>query len=70
MPGDGTELFRTPLHDLHVERGARMVGFAGYAMPVQYPSGILKEHAHTRQQAGLFDVQAGAVAEKSRLETR
>ena len=56
MPGDVTELFRTPLHDLHVERGARMVGFAGYAMPVQYPSGILKEHAHTRQQAGLFDV--------------
>ncbi len=56
MPGDVTELLRTPLHDLHVERGAKMVGFAGYAMPVQYPSGILKEHGHTREQAGLFDV--------------
>ena len=36
--------------------GARMVGFAGYAMPVQYPSGIISEHLHTRAQAGLFDV--------------
>jgi aminomethyltransferase len=49
-------LKRTPLHDLHVGRGARMVPFAGYEMPVQYPSGIIKEHLHTRAAAGLFDV--------------
>lgn len=47
---------RTPLYDLHVSLGARMVPFAGYAMPVQYPTGIIKEHTHTRTQAGLFDV--------------
>ncbi len=51
-----TSMARTPLHALHVELGARMVPFAGYEMPVQYSSGILKEHAHTRQHAGLFDV--------------
>jgi aminomethyltransferase len=49
-------LERTPLHALHVELGAKMVPFAGYAMPVQYPAGILKEHLHTREKAGLFDV--------------
>jgi aminomethyltransferase len=49
-------LQRTPLHDLHVSLGARMVAFAGYEMPVQYPPGILKEHLHTRAHAGLFDV--------------
>src|SRR2546426_649242 len=49
-------LSRTPLHDLHVELGARMVPFAGYEMPVQYPAGVLKEHKHTRSLAGLFDV--------------
>lgn len=49
-------LKRTPLYDLHVARGAKMVPFAGYEMPVQYPTGILKEHLHTRTQAGLFDV--------------
>lgn len=49
-------LARTPLYKLHVELGARMVPFAGYEMPVQYPTGVLKEHAHTRSQAGLFDV--------------
>lgn len=49
-------LARTPLYNLHVELGARMVPFAGYEMPVQYPTGVLKEHAHTRTQAGLFDV--------------
>ena len=47
---------RTPLYDLHVELGAKMVPFAGYAMPVQYPTGILTEHLHTREKAGLFDV--------------
>jgi aminomethyltransferase len=47
---------RTPLHTQHVALGAKMVPFAGYEMPVQYPLGILKEHLHTRAQAGLFDV--------------
>lgn len=51
-----TELLRTPLYDLHVELGARMVPFAGYEMPVQYPAGIMAEHTHTRDKAGLFDV--------------
>jgi aminomethyltransferase len=49
-------LKRTPLSDLHVELGAKMVPFAGYDMPVQYPMGILGEHQHTRAAAGLFDV--------------
>ena len=49
-------LIRTPLYDLHVALGAKMVPFAGYEMPVQYPLGILKEHLHTREKAGLFDV--------------
>ena len=50
------ELLKTPLYDLHVELGARMVPFAGYSMPVQYPAGLITEHKHTRTQAGLFDV--------------
>lgn len=49
-------LRHTPLYDLNVEMGGRMVPFAGYAMPVQFPDGILKEHNHTREAAGLFDV--------------
>jgi aminomethyltransferase len=49
-------LQRTPLHELHVELDARMVPFAGYAMPIQYANGILKEHLHVRAAAGLFDV--------------
>jgi aminomethyltransferase len=49
-------LARTPLFPLHVELGARMVPFAGYEMPVQYPTGIIKEHVHCRTRAGLFDV--------------
>ena len=49
-------LRRTPLYDLHRGLGARMVGFAGYEMPIQYPMGVLKEHLHTRAAAGLFDV--------------
>lgn len=60
-------LKRTPLYDLHVSLGAKMVPFAGYEMPVQYPLGVLKEHLHTREKAGLFDVshmgQAYLVAE-------
>jgi aminomethyltransferase len=46
----------TPLNALHIELGARMVPFAGYSMPVQYPSGLMAEHHHTRKAAGLFDV--------------
>jgi aminomethyltransferase len=70
-----SELLRTPLHDRHVELGARMVGFAGYSMPVQYTS-ILEEHAAVRERAGLFDVShmgqlhlsgPGAVADAERL---
>ncbi len=49
-------LRQTPLHALHLRLGAKMVPFAGYDMPVQYPPGILKEHLHTRTAAGLFDV--------------
>jgi len=68
-------LHKTPLHALHLELGARMVPFAGYDMPVQYPLGVMKEHLHTREQAGLFDVShmgqirlSGANAAKA-LET-
>ncbi|KQP15030.1 glycine cleavage system aminomethyltransferase GcvT [Pseudorhodoferax sp. Leaf267] len=49
-------LLHTPLHALHIELGARMVPFAGYSMPVQYPAGLMAEHLHTRASAGLFDV--------------
>jgi aminomethyltransferase len=50
------QLLKTPLHDLHVTLGGRLVPFAGYALPVQYPTGIMAEHVWTRQSAGLFDV--------------
>jgi aminomethyltransferase len=53
---DPQELQKTPLHALHLALGARMVPFAGYAMPVQYPAGLVAEHHHTRAGAGLFDV--------------
>ena len=49
-------LLKTPLNDLHISLGARMVPFAGYSMPVQYPAGLMAEHHHTRNAAGLFDV--------------
>jgi aminomethyltransferase len=51
-----TDLLKTPLHDLHLELGARMVPFAGYSMPVQYPAGLMAEHLHCRASAALFDV--------------
>lgn len=51
-----TDLRQTCLHALHRELGARMVPFAGYDMPVQYPAGVMAEHLHTRAKAGLFDV--------------
>ena len=50
------DLLTTPLNDLHLELGAGMVPFAGYSMPVQYPAGLMAEHLHTRDAAGLFDV--------------
>ena len=50
------DLLETPLHGLHLELGARMVPFAGYSMPVQYPAGLMAEHKHTRTAAGLFDI--------------
>ncbi|MEK6216783.1 MAG: glycine cleavage system aminomethyltransferase GcvT, partial [Boseongicola sp.] len=51
-----SDLKRTPLFELHVASGAKMVPFAGYEMPVQYAAGVMKEHLHTREAAGLFDV--------------
>jgi aminomethyltransferase len=54
--GRMSDLAKTPLHGLHVELGAKMVPFAGYDMPVQYPMGVMQEHLQTRTQAGLFDV--------------
>ncbi len=53
---EATGLLTTPLNALHLELGARMVPFAGYSMPVQYPTGLMAEHLHTRSAAGLFDV--------------
>lgn len=55
-PTSDQALLTTPLNPLHIELGARMVPFAGYSMPVQYPSGLMAEHHHTRKAAGLFDV--------------
>ena len=70
-------LLSTPLNALHIELGARMVPFAGYSMPVQYPSGLMAEHHHTRSAAGLFDVShmgqlrlVGADAEIGRASCR
>ena len=51
-----SELHHTPLHALHLEQGARMMPFAGFDMPVQYPLGVKREHEHTRRACGLFDV--------------
>ncbi|GAA4421827.1 glycine cleavage system aminomethyltransferase GcvT [Acidovorax lacteus] len=56
MTAPAAPLLTTPLNALHLELGARMVPFAGYSMPVQYPAGLMAEHLHTRQAAGLFDV--------------
>jgi aminomethyltransferase len=51
----GSDLAHTPLYDLHCALGAQMRPFAGYLMPVHYPTGIIAEHLHTRAAAGLFD---------------
>ena len=56
MSAPSEPLLTTPLNALHIELGARMVPFAGYSMPVQYPVGLMAEHHHTRNAAGLFDV--------------
>jgi len=56
MSASPDDLLQVPLNDLHLALGARMVPFAGYAMPVQYPEGLMAEHKHTRTAAGLFDV--------------
>ena len=56
MTAAADTLLTTPLHALHLELGARMVPFAGYSMPVQYPAGLVAEHKHTRTAAGLFDI--------------
>jgi len=56
VSADSSALLKTPLHALHIELGAKMVPFGGYDMPVQYATGILAEHKHTRTAAGLFDV--------------
>jgi aminomethyltransferase len=56
MSPSSSFLQRTPLHALHVALGGKMVAFADFEMPVQYPTGIIKEHLHTRAAAGLFDV--------------
>lgn len=68
-----TELKRTPLFDEHAALGAKIVPFAGYEMPVQYPMGVLKEHLWTREKAGLFDVshmgQAVLVSDDGRYDT-
>lgn len=56
MSADPDQILKTPLYDLHTELGGKMVPFAGYAMPVQYPLGVMGEHNHTRADAGLFDV--------------
>ena len=66
-------LKRTPLYDAHVALGAKIVPFAGYEMPVQYPLGVLKEHLWTRDKAGLFDVshmgQAFVIADDKNFES-
>ena len=56
MAADTDTLRRTPLHDRHVAAGARLVPFAGWEMPVQYPAGIRAEHTAVRERAGVFDV--------------
>ena len=63
MSQDQNELLRTPLYDLHVELGAKMVGFAGWDMPVQYPMGVLGEHNQCRDKAAVFDVSHMAQVE-------
>src|ERR671933_216462 len=60
MAAGSQTLKRTPLHDRHVAAGARLVPFAGWEMPVHYPSGIRAEHHAVRERAGVFDVRVPA----------
>ena len=75
IPSGAAPLARTPLHALHLALGAKMAGFAGYDMPINYPMGVLQEHLHTRAHAGLFDVShmgqafLSGVDAAARLET-
>ncbi len=73
LSDSGSPLLRTPLYEQHLALGAKMVPFAGYEMPVQYPMGVLKEHLWTRESAGLFDVshmgQAYIVSADKKHET-
>ncbi|MEQ8660655.1 MAG: glycine cleavage system aminomethyltransferase GcvT, partial [Gammaproteobacteria bacterium] len=67
---DAADVRETALTALHRELGARLVPFAGYAMPLQYPAGIRAEHLHTRAQAGLFDVShMGQIVIEGALDT-
>jgi len=59
MMSKDQQIKTTPLYQMHLDAGAKMVPFAGYEMPVSYPLGIRKEHNHTREKAGLFDVSYG-----------
>ena len=56
LPAQHEPMLKTPLYELHTQLGARMVPFAGYAMPVQYPGGLMAEHRQCRESAALFDV--------------
>jgi aminomethyltransferase len=56
LAAQSSTLQRTALRDMHVALGAQMAPFGGYEMPIRYPSGIMKEHLHTRAAASLFDV--------------
>lgn len=51
-----SDLLKTPLYNLHTQLNAKIVAFAGYHMPIQYPTGIIQEHLHCRKQAGFFDI--------------
>jgi len=68
QPPADTQRKRTPLHGLHIERGAKMVPFGGYEMPLNFPAGIITEHKHTRSKASLFDVSHMGQALLSRAE--
>ena len=65
-----TDLLKTPLHALHLELGAKMMAFAGYDMPVNYPGGIIAEHKHCRDSAALFDVSHMGIVDLSGARSR
>ena len=61
---------KTPLYDAHVKAGGKIVPFAGYLLPVQYETGVIKEHMAVRTQAGLFDVSHMDRQDTARCVTR